>query len=111
MRGLHYCRFNSIFLKTPSLIEFNELVKNESLCQEDILNDIRAGRRREKDHPEVWIPEIPLPYYEFKREQEYAAEDLERRYAATDPEESSDDNIPIPINRRRSRSRVPTSKR
>ncbi len=35
-------RFNSIFLKTPSLIEFNELVKNETLRQEDILNDIRA---------------------------------------------------------------------
>jgi hypothetical protein len=88
-------RFNSIFLKTPSLIEFNELVKNESLRQEDILNDIRAGRRREKDHPEVWIPEIPLSYYEFKREQEYAAEDHETRYATTDPEESSDDDIPI----------------
>ena len=76
------------------LIVFNELVKNESLRQEDILNDIRAGRCREKDHPEVWIPEIPLSYYEFKREQQYT-EDLEMRYAATNPEESSDDNIPI----------------
>jgi hypothetical protein len=88
-------RFNSIFLKTPLLIEFNKLVKKESLRQEDILNDIRAGRRCEKDRPDVWIPEIPLSYYEFKREQEYAAEDLESRYATTDPEESSNDNIPI----------------
>ncbi len=55
-------RFNSIFLKTPSLIEFNELVKNETLRQEDILNDIRAGMRRENICPEVWMPEIPLSY-------------------------------------------------
>ena len=88
-------RFNSIFLKTPLLIEFNELVNNESLRQKDILNDIHAGRRCEKDCPEVWIPEIPLSYYQFKRKQEYAAEHLEREYATTDPEESSDDNIPI----------------
>ncbi len=59
-------RFNSIFLKTPSLIEFNKLIKNETLHQEDILNNIRTGRRREKDRPEVWMPEIPLSYYEFK---------------------------------------------
>jgi len=88
------CRFNSIFLKSPSLIEFNELVKNESLRQENILNVIHAGRHREKDHPEVWIPEIPVSYYEFKREQQYT-EDLEMSYAATDPEESSNDDIPI----------------
>ena len=87
-------RLNSIFLKTPSLFEFNELVKNESLRQENILNDIRAGRRCEKDRPEVWIPEIPLSYYKFKREQQYA-EDLDLSYATTDPEESSDDDIPI----------------
>ena len=87
-------RFNSIFQKTPSLIEFNELVKNESLRQEDILNDIRAGRRREKDRPEVWIPKIPVSYYDFKSEQQYS-EDLDLNYATTDPEESSDDDIPI----------------
>jgi len=34
----------------------------------------------EKDRPEVWIPEIPLSYYEFKREQQYA-EDLDLSYA------------------------------
>ena len=87
-------RFNSIFQKTPSLIEFNELVKNESLRQENILNDIRAGRLREKDFPEVWIPQIPLSYYKFKSEQQYT-EDLSLSYATTDPEESSDDDIPI----------------
>ena len=48
----------------------------------------------EKDRPEVWIPEIPLSYYEFKREQQYA-EDLDLSYATTDPEESSDDDILI----------------
>ena len=88
-------RFNSIFLKTPLLIEFNELVKNETLCQEDILNYIRAGRHCEKDRPEVWMPEIPLSYYEFKREQEYDGEDLEMRYATTNPEELLDDDTPI----------------
>jgi hypothetical protein len=87
-------RFNSIFRKTPLLIEFNELVKNESIHQEAILNDIRDGKRREKVRPAVWIPEIPLSYYEFKMEQQYA-EDLDLSYAATDPEESSDDDIPI----------------
>ncbi len=88
-------RFNSIFLKTPLLIEFNELVKNETLRQENILNYIRAGRRCEKDRPEVWMPEIPLSYYKFKREQEYDGEDLEMRYATTNPEELSDDDTPI----------------
>ena len=87
-------RFNSIFRKTPLLIEFNELVKNESIHQEAILNDIRDGKRREKVRPAVWIPEIPLSYYKFKMEQQYA-EDLDLSYAATDPEESSDDDIPI----------------
>jgi len=57
-------------------------------------NDIRAGRRREKDRPEAWIPKIPLAYYEFRSEQQYA-EDLDLNYATTDPEESSDDDIPI----------------
>ena len=42
----------------------------------------------------MWIPKIPLSYYEFKSEQQYA-EDLSLSYATTDPEESSDDNIPI----------------
>ena len=42
----------------------------------------------------MWIPEIPLSYYKFKMEQQYA-EDLDLSYAATDPEESSDDDIPI----------------
>ncbi len=81
------------------LIEFNELVKNETLCQEDILNDIRSGRRREKDRPEVWIPDIPLSYYKFKREQK-DAKDLEMRYATTNPENSSDSEDDIPINRK-----------
>ncbi len=41
------------------------------------------------------MPEIPLSYYEFKKEQEYDGEDLEMRYATTDPKESSDDDTPI----------------
>ena len=40
------------------------------------------------------MPEIPLSYYEFKKEQEFD-EDLEMKYATTDPEESSDDDTPI----------------
>ena len=40
------------------------------------------------------MPEIPLSYYEFKREQEFD-EDLEMKYATTDPEESLDDGTPI----------------
>ncbi len=42
----------------------------------------------------MWIPEIPVSYYKFKREQQYT-EDLEMSYAATDPEESLDDDISI----------------
>ena len=41
------------------------------------------------------MPEIPLSYYKFKREQEYDGEDLEIGCATTDPEDSSDDNTPI----------------
>jgi hypothetical protein len=87
-------RFNSIFLKTPSLIEFNELVKKESLCQEDIVNDIRSGRSHEKDHQEVWIPDIPLSYYEFKSDQEDGEDPFPGGHATTDPEDSSDSDAP-----------------
>ncbi len=78
-------RFNSIFLKTPSLIEFNELVKNESLQQEEILNDIRSGRRRDKDHQEMWIPDIPLSYYNFKSDQEDGEDPFPGGHATTNP--------------------------
>ncbi len=84
------CRFNSIFLKTPSLIEFNELVKNESLQQEEILNDIRSGRHRDKDCQKMWIPDIPLSYYDFKSNQEDGEDPFPGGHATTNPEDSLD---------------------
>jgi hypothetical protein len=95
------CRFNTIFLKMPSLIEFNELVKKESLRQEDILNDIHSGRRCEKDNQEVWIPDIPLSYYEFKikSNQEDGEDPFPGGHATTNPEDLSDSDAPI-INRK-----------
>jgi hypothetical protein len=92
-------RFNSIFLKTPSLIEFNELVKNESLQQEEILNDIRSGRRRDKDCQEMWIPDIPLSYYNFRSNQEDGEDPFPGGHATTNPEDSSDSGAPM-INRK-----------
>jgi hypothetical protein len=92
-------RFNSIFLKMPSLIEFNELVKKESLRQKDILNDIHSGRRCEKDHREVGIPDIPLSYYEFKSNQEDSEDPFPGGDATTNPEDLSDLDAPM-INRK-----------
>jgi hypothetical protein len=92
-------RFNSIFLKMPLLIEFNELVKKESLHQEDILNDICSGKRRGKDCQEVWIPDIPLSYYEFKSDQEDGEDLFPGGHATIDPEDSSDSDAPM-INRK-----------
>ncbi len=98
-------RFNSIFLKTPaSLIEFNELIKKESLHQEDILNDIHSGRRREKDSQDVWIPDIPLSYYKFKSNQEDGDDPFPGGHATTDPEDLLDLDAPI-INRKVAKSR------
>ncbi len=92
-------RFNFIFLKTPLLIEFNELVKKESLRQEDILSDICSGRRCEKDCQEVWIPDIPLSYYEFKSNQEDGENLFPGGHATINPEDLSDSDAPM-INRK-----------
>jgi hypothetical protein len=80
-------RFNSIFLKTSSLIEFNELIKNESLQQEEILNHIRSGRHRDKDCQEMWIPDIPLSYYNFKSDHKDCEDPFPGGHATTDPED------------------------
>ncbi len=56
----------------------------------------------------MWIPDIPLSYYKFKREQE-DGEDLERKYAATNPgdhsSDSSDLEAVIPMNRKIAKAR------
>ena len=88
-------RFNSIFPKTPSLLEFNESVKNESIRQEAILNDIRDGKRREKVRPAVWIPDIPVCYNEFKTEQK-VTEDLGWNVATDLGADLSDTDCDIP---------------
>ena len=106
-------RFNSIFPKTPSLLEFNASVKNESIRQEAILNDIRDGKRHEKVRPAVWIPDIPVCYNKFKTEQK-VAEDLGWNVATDLGADLSDtdDDIPTKSNiKKATKAMKPPTKR
>jgi hypothetical protein len=52
----------------------------------------------------VWIPDIPLSYYEFKSDLEDGEDPFPGGHVTTDPEDSSDSDAPI-INRRVTKSR------
>ncbi len=54
--------FNSLFNKRPSLLEFVQIVERESRFQDQKLNDIRSGRRKEVELEERTIPEVPQAY-------------------------------------------------
>ena len=59
-------RFNCLFDKQPTLIEFVQIVEKETRFQAEKLQDIWAGKRVEVHRESVWVPEISLTYYSFK---------------------------------------------
>ncbi len=48
------------------LIEFVHLVEQETRDQEEKLDLIWSGKRRELYHDKNWVTNIPLEYYDFK---------------------------------------------
>ena len=59
-------RFNSLFPKTPSIIEFVQVIEKESRYQAEKLDNIRSGKRAEVERGQLWIPEIPKAYYNLQ---------------------------------------------
>ena len=57
--------FNGLFNKKPSLLEFVQIVEKESCFQDQKLNDIRYGRRKEVERDEPTIPVVPVAYSDF----------------------------------------------
>ena len=59
-------RFNGLFPKKPSLVEFFQNVEVESRWQAERLNDLRSEKAQQKDHAEPTIPEISEEYKQWK---------------------------------------------
>ena len=59
-------RFNSLFSKQPNIIEFNQIVMEESIRQAETLQNIRSGKKLETVRQEVYVPDIPEEYQSFK---------------------------------------------
>ncbi len=59
-------RFNSLFPKKPSLIEFVQVVENESRAYAEDLRQVRTKRRGENLRDDPTIPTIDPAYYAFK---------------------------------------------
>ncbi len=58
--------FNGLFNKRPSLLEFVQIIEKESSrFQDQKLNDIRYGRRKEVEREEQTIPVVPVAYTDF----------------------------------------------
>ena len=64
-------RFNALFLKQPTLIEFAMIIEKESREQAQIRQDIVTGRKQEPNRKDIWIPTIPESYFQFKEEYYY----------------------------------------
>ena len=66
----HYnCRFNDLFEgHNPSLIQFVQIVEEESCYHARQMEDIRMGREEEPTYEKVIIPKNPKAYRAFKRE-------------------------------------------
>jgi hypothetical protein len=60
------CRFNRLFSKQPNLIEFVELVREDTKRQYETVELIRTGMKKEPNHKKVFVPDIPQEYYDFK---------------------------------------------
>jgi hypothetical protein len=59
-------RFNDLFHKKPSLIEFVQILEEESRKQAAELEDIRKSRRVKPMYQERTIPAIPAAYVTFR---------------------------------------------
>ena len=57
--------FNGLFNKKPSLLEFVQIVEEESRFQDQKNTDIRCGRRNEVEREEWTIPVGPQAYLTF----------------------------------------------
>jgi hypothetical protein len=64
-------RFNALFLKQPSLIEFTMIIEKESREQAQIRQDIVTGRKQDPERKDIWILTIPESYIQFKEEYYY----------------------------------------
>jgi hypothetical protein len=64
-------RFNALFLKQPTLIEFAMIIEKESREQAQIRQDIVTGRKQEPERKDIWIPTISESYIQFKEEYYY----------------------------------------
>ena len=61
------CRFNGLFDKQPSLMEFVEIVEEESRMMAQRLEDIRMGKEAIPTYEGASIPKIPEGYNTFKK--------------------------------------------
>jgi hypothetical protein len=59
-------RFNSLFPKKPTLIDFVQTVEAESRAQAEELRQVHTNKRREVERDEPTIPKIDCEYYIFK---------------------------------------------
>jgi hypothetical protein len=64
-------RFNKIFSKQPTLIEFAILIEEESRLQAQFRQDIITGKKSEPERTKIWIPDVPESYLQFKAEYHY----------------------------------------
>ena len=64
---IYNMRFNNLFLKKPSLLEFVETLEKETLHHADLLDLLRRGTIVCRRYKEVTIPSIPPEYRAFKR--------------------------------------------
>ncbi len=61
-------RFNALFPKKPSLLEFVQIVEAKRRVQADDLRQVRTNRRQEVKHDNPTIPDIDRAYYVFKKQ-------------------------------------------
>jgi hypothetical protein len=58
--------FNNLFFKIPMLIEFVQLVEQETRDKAEKLDLIQSGKCHELVRDKIWVPGIPLEYHDFK---------------------------------------------
>ena len=60
--------YNELFANTPSLLEFCEVMEEESRRVARRLQDIDAGKEKRPVYKEVTIPQIPPAYLQWKED-------------------------------------------
>jgi len=74
-------KFNGLFPKRPSLIEFVQTLEKESWAQADRRVQIIGGKEVEVKRPEPTIPKIPAAYqqYKVKVDKDKAAQETQKK--------------------------------